>query len=247
MAVHPSQPLALWLLLPTDNFVSYILCLLFFPYGFYSIISEFHPLLHLILPCHLFWNVSSAFLLCYSVTFLLSFLLPPTCLLPTHHHVDGERYVPEQNKGAAWSREDRCTLLLSLLRIIHLFAPLPHGRARHSWISRGGRRGACGPEARRKRGFCRRGRRQQQWQCVLECGWRTSAPVTHLPEHHSGAGALYGHHDSRWVALSDLSPSGMFSRLMPFPCRSHFMCAPLITNVSIQEHETKEHEHSRIL
>lgn len=130
-----------------------------------------------------------------SVTSPFSFPSSPPNCPSTHHHVDGERHVPEQNQGAAWAREGQCTLLPSLLRIIHLLTPLPHGCARHSWISGGRGRGACGPKTRRKWGFRRRRWWEQQWQCITECGGRTPAPVTHLPEHHRCACALFGDHD----------------------------------------------------
>lgn len=190
---------------------------------------------HLSLPS--FWNGSSSSLRCYFMS-LLSLLLPPNCP-STHHHVDGERHVPEQSKGAAWSGEGQCTLFPSLLCIFHLHAPLPHGCAGHSWILGGRSRGACGPKTRGKWGDCRRGRRQwweQQWQRVIKCGWRTPAPVSHLPEHHSGACTLYGYHDCRWVGSSALLPSGIISCLTPFPFSlslSHIMCVHFNRNISI--------------
>lgn len=233
---HPSEPLTLWLLLPTDNFVSYILCCLFFCFGHFSHSffqrsglphfwsSSSNPLVHLMVPCHLFEMSHPPFCSVPSPFSFPSFLPPnrPS----THHHIDGERHVPEQNKGAAWSREGQCTLLPPLLCIIHLLTPLPHGCARHSWISGGRGRGARGPKTRRKWGFCRRRWWEQQWQCIIECGWRTPAPVTHLPEHHRCACALYGYHDCGWVASYALYPSGIISCLAPFPYRSHIMCAP---------------------
>lgn len=191
-----------------------------FPFLIFIIQSSSSP--HLVLPS--FWNVSSSFLLCY-FTFLLSFLLPPTCP-STHHHIDGERHVPEQNQGAAGSREGQRALLPSLLRIVHLLTPLPHGCARHSWIGGGRARGACGPQAGRKWGFCRRRRwweQQQRW--TSQCGWRTPAPVPHLSEHHRCACTLHGYHDCGWVASFARSPSST-SCLPPFPYRSHVLCAP---------------------
>lgn len=241
--IRPNS-LALWLLFLTNNLVSCILCCHFSCFGhffhFFSLtvlifpISDLHSPIrryvllssspHLSLPS--FWNGSSSLLLCYFMS-LLSLLLPPNCP-STHHHIDGERHVPEQSKGAAWSGEGQCTLFPSLLCIFHLHATLPHGCAGHSWILGGRSRAACGPKTRGKWGYCRRGRRQwweQQWQCIIKCGWRTPAPVTHLPEHHSCACTLYGYHDCRWVGSSALLPSGIISCLTPFPFSlSHYVC-----------------------
>lgn len=88
---HPSQPLTLWLLLPTNNFVSSILCCLFFsvlgtffspqcsrPPNFWSSSSD--PLVHFILPCHLL----KCLILLSALLLHLSPFLPLTTKLPLY-------------------------------------------------------------------------------------------------------------------------------------------------------------------
>lgn len=126
--------------------------------------------------------------------FLLSFLSPST-RPSTHPYLDRERHVPEQDQGAARSREGRCALLPPLFRVFHRLPALPHGCTRHPRLS--GRRGraAGDPQAGRRRGYHGRRWCWQQWRRTFKRGRRTPAPVTHVPEHHRCACSLYGYHD----------------------------------------------------
>lgn len=148
------------------HFLLYLLC----TYAFLPVcycfpmppLNTVHPftcLSYLLLLCHfpMIHPYCSLITFCFiASTFFLSPLLPPT-RPSTYPYVDWERHVPEQDEGAARSREGQCALLSSLF-CIHHFPPLPNGRACHPWVS--GRRGwgPCCPKTRGRWRCSRRGR-----------------------------------------------------------------------------------------
>lgn len=221
-----SSALCLFLVLPLP-------CLAFhFSYAFLTTSLVYHHpfphlcshptrLPHLIPPCHP-CEISQCFTLTHPM-FLSALLLHPSSFPSpsTHPYVDRERHVPEQDKGAARSREGQCAILPSPLGVFHLLPPLPHSCARHPRLSGRRGRGAVGPKAGRRWWW-------QQRQRTFKCGRGTPAPVAHLPEHHRCACSIYGYHDCRWVCCYILSPAWITSHPTPFAisvlCYYIFVC-----------------------
>lgn len=232
---HPSEPLTLWLRLPTNNFVSYILCCLFFCFGHFSHsfsngldfpISDLHP------PILLFTSSCLAiFLKCLillSALFLHLFpFLPFTTKLPLYSSSHRWRTPCSWTKPRSSLVQRRPVYPLSPTPLHHP-PPLPITPR------------LCSPFL-------------DQWRQGPGCAWsQNKKEVGVLQEAVVGATVAVHH----WVWLEDtctshtpprtsplclcplrvswlrvsrsyaLYPSGIISCLAPFPYRSHIMCAP---------------------